>query len=250
VFTRVADKKRQIIALFLVSGLFIASCKQEKGQEFIQSVNEIKPDHPAVIGEFEQIFIEYGLVEVENHPSLITQLAYSTKNNFMGIDMYGQLQKAYLHPEVASNLKRILDYIKENHPNIKLLIYDAARPHRIQQLMWDSLELPIELKVEFLTHPDKISMHNFGAAIDVTLVDTDENILDMGTNYDDPSLLSYPSLQTKHLKEGKLTEEQVNNRELLNTIMIKGGFRRIESEWWHFNACTKAYASEHYKVIP
>ncbi|WP_084424618.1 M15 family metallopeptidase [Caloramator sp. ALD01] len=28
--------------------------------------------------------------------------------------------------------------------------------------------------------------------------------------------------------------EAINNREILAEAMMKNGFRRIESEWWHF----------------
>ncbi|WP_207654017.1 M15 family metallopeptidase [Desulforamulus profundi] len=31
-----------------------------------------------------------------------------------------------------------------------------------------------------------------------------------------------------------MTKEQIKNRELLGSVMVRHGFKRIGSEWWHF----------------
>lgn len=137
-----------------------------------------------------------------------------------------------------------------NTPDLRLLVYDGARPHAIQQLMWDSVDLPQDLKVQFLSHPDQLSLHNYGAAVDITLSDANGNPLDMGTAYDDAARLSYPSLEATFLASGQLSEAQVANRRLLRRLMTEAGFTGIDSEWWHFNHCTRAYAAEHYQLLP
>lgn len=239
--------------LLFVTAVFLAgmqACSSPEGHSYQVEAEPPAPVHPVVIGPIERLFIEYGLVAVNDHPSLLTSLAYSDTANFMGMDMYGRLHTLYLHPEVAMKLTRVLDSLAVTHPDLRLVVYDGARPHHIQQLMWDSLDLPLHLKTRFLAHPDKVSLHNYAAAVDVTLANAHRAVLDMGTDYDDPSLLSYPSLHYDHYKQGLLNRTQLDNRELLHMLMSEAGFTRIYSEWWHFNACTRAYAAEHYKLIP
>ncbi|MEW6065233.1 MAG: M15 family metallopeptidase [Bacillota bacterium] len=39
-----------------------------------------------------------------------------------------------------------------------------------------------------------------------------------------------------------MTKEQIKNRELLGSVMVRHGFKRIGSEWWHFeNTGAKSY---------
>jgi D-alanyl-D-alanine dipeptidase len=250
VFTRVAASCHKWL---FVTAVFLAgmqACTPPEGRSYHAEAEPPQPVHPLVKGPIECLFIEYGLVAIQDHPSLLTSLAYTDTANFMGMDMYGRLNTLYLHPEVALKLTRVLDSLAVVHPDLRLVVYDGARPHHIQQLMWDSLDLPLHLKTRFLAHPDKVSLHNYGAAVDVTLASANGIVLDMGTDYDDPSLLSYPSLHYDHYKQGLLSRTQLDNRELLNELMYAAGFTRIDSEWWHFNACTRAYAAAHYTLIP
>jgi D-alanyl-D-alanine dipeptidase len=52
------------------------------------------------------------------------------------------------------------------------------------------------------------------------------------------------------LLEGRLTEEQINNRKLLRDIMHKAGFSYLPTEWWHFNSCSRPEAMQKYRIIP
>jgi D-alanyl-D-alanine dipeptidase len=42
-------------------------------------------------------------------------------------------------------------------------------------------------------------------------------------------------LHARHLAEGRLTAAQVQRRDLLAQAMGAGGFRGIDTEWWHFD---------------
>ena len=92
-------------------------------------------------------------------------------------------------------------------------------------------------------------MHNFGAAVDLTIADSTGQALDMGTPYDYFGELAYPKLQWDLLKQGKLTRAQIDNRSLLNAVMIRAGFFGIQTEWWHYNSCTRKVARERYKIV-
>jgi D-alanyl-D-alanine dipeptidase len=69
----------------------------------------------------------------------------------------------------------------------------------------------------------------------------------MGTPVDYLGALAEPKNETKYLDSGELTREQVQNRELLRTVMRKAGFRGISNEWWHFEASTRAEAQKKFQ---
>jgi D-alanyl-D-alanine dipeptidase len=71
----------------------------------------------------------------------------------------------------------------------------------------------------------------------------------MGTPYDDPSEQSYPSMEAYFLEQGQLNSAQIANRRLLRQVMYKAGFFGIQTEWWHFNASTRAFARENYTLV-
>jgi D-alanyl-D-alanine dipeptidase len=51
------------------------------------------------------------------------------------------------------------------------------------------------------------------------------------------------------LKEGKLTQQQIDNRNLLKSCMKQAGFIAILTEWWHFEAYDKYYTRAHFKIV-
>ena len=58
----------------------------------------------------------------------------------------------------------------------------------------------------------------------------------MGTPFDFFGDLAQPRYEDRFVKEGKLSQVQVENRRILRWAMIRAGFHGILSEWWHFNA--------------
>jgi len=199
---------------------------------------------------YESIMIKNGLVDVAKIDStLIIDMKYASEDNFMKINLYNCLQKAYLLEDVALMLKKSSEYLNQLHPGFRIIVYDAARPQQVQQLMWDSFDKPFAEKIKFLSNPKNGSLHNFGAAIDVSIVDSNGDLLDMGTEFDCDSQLSYPNLENYFLSIGKLTNSQINNRLLLRKVMREGGFSGIQTEWWHFNALKREYALKFFKII-
>jgi len=199
-----------------------------------------------VRSSFEKMLEQNGLVNIATiDSSIVISLKYSTKNNIAKRDMYKDFDKAYLQEDVAVKLKNAQQYIKRKDSSLSLIVFDAVRPHSIQQLLWDSVALPIKKKRRFLAHPNKYSLHNFGAAVDVSLVKNKSELLDMGTPFDYPNELAYPCLENYFVSIGELSIDVIKNRTLLRNAMIEAGFIDNKYEWWHFSACrrTKAIAT-------
>lgn len=194
---------------------------------------------------------QFNLVDVQTLNNAIhVDLKYATTDNFMGIKLYERLKKAYLQKDVAERLSKVQDYLAKINPGFHLLIYDALRPVSVQQKMWDALDsLPPVERGKFVSNPKNRSLHNMGAAVDLTILDQQGVPLDMGAGYDDIRKIAYPSMEKQFLTEGKLTEVQIGNRDLLRKVMKSQGFRQLQTEWWHFNACSRAEGLLKYKVL-
>lgn len=200
--------------------------------------------------EWHKIYSAQGLKIVDADSAHIkVNLRYSTTNNFIGKDVYGNLEDAYLQPEALSKLYKASDYLSKAHPDLTLLIWDAARPRRIQQVLWDKAEIPLPERSQYVANPESGSIHNYGCAIDLTLADSSGNPLDMGTDYDDFSEIAHIDNETELIEKGLLTDLQVQNRAILRTAMTEAGFIPIRSEWWHFDAFSREETKERFKIV-
>ncbi len=210
-------------------------------------LNDTLPSKSEIELEMEKL----GLIDIrELDSTILVDLRYSTTNNFTGKDMYGELNRCYLQKEVADKLVLAQAVLKKQYPYYSLLVFDGARPVSIQQLMWDSVELSPLDRQKYLSNPANRSLHNYGAAVDVTIIDEQGHELDMGTPYDFFGELAHPRKETEYFESGKLSETQLANREILRNVMRTAGFSRIETEWWHFNSTSRVHAAEIYPVIP
>jgi len=180
--------------------------------------------------------------DVAGHPAfrhlstiagIAVDLRYATPDNFVGRDLYSPYDCAWLHRDAAAALERVVAWLKERRPDCMPLVLDALRPQRVQQQLWDALA-GTDLQM-YLADPKRGSIHSFGMALDVTLVDEAGRELDMGTGFDDMTLLSHPALEARFLASGELTTAQAANRQLLRDAMVQAGFVGINTEWWHFD---------------
>ena len=164
---------------------------------------------------------------------IAVDLRYAGPNNFVGRDLYAPYDCAWLHVDAACALERVVAYLADRHPGACVLVLDALRPQRVQQELWDALA-GTDLQM-YLAEPTRGSIHSFGMALDVTILDEAGVELDMGTGFDDMTELSHPALEEGFLARGDLTTEQVANRQLLRDAMFQAGFVGIHTEWWHFD---------------
>lgn len=130
-------------------------------------------------------------------------------------------------------------------------IFDAYRPIAVQQSLWDYFrqqkrrENPDKTEEEI----DKItafcvsfpsynilipSLHNTGGAVDLNILDSDGNELDMGCDFDDFTERAWTNYYEIHpVSEKEITIR--DNRRMLYNAMIGAGFTNLPSEWWHFD---------------
>ncbi|PKL89773.1 MAG: peptidase M15 [Ignavibacteriae bacterium HGW-Ignavibacteriae-2] len=153
--------------------------------------------------------------------TIATDVRYATKNNFTGQILY-PTDKVYIRKIVGESLKSAQSYLIKNY-NLSIKVFDAYRPLSVQKKMWEIFPNP-----NYVADPSKGSRHNRGAAVDVTLIDSNGNEIDMGTEYDNFT-------EKAHSDYPNLPEKIKNDRKILRDTMIKFGFEPIESEWWHFD---------------
>jgi D-alanyl-D-alanine dipeptidase len=183
--------------------------------------------------------------DVDN--SILVDLKYATTDNFTGMVLYDGFDGACLQPDVAQMLTEAHRYLKTLHPGLRLLVYDAVRPVSVQRIMWERVkDTPYH---RYVAHPDRLSLHNYGAAVDLTLADSLGQPLDMGTPFDYFGRAAGISDEEGLIRQGILNRQQVQNRQLLRQVMRYAGFRSISGEWWHFNACSLQDAKQRYTLI-
>ncbi len=166
-------------------------------------------------------------------PGIAVDLRYADTRNFLGRNLYGELDCAWLRVEAAAGLAQAVTWLARHRAGYQLLVLDALRPQRVQEQLWAFVaDTPME---PYIARPERGSIHSFGMALDVTLLDPQGRECDMGTPFDDLSLGSHPVLDSQHLALGVLSAAQVAERGWLSAAMTWAGFHGIRSEWWHYD---------------
>lgn len=181
-------------------------------------------------------------------PSLIIDLMYARADNFTGIVLYNDLTEAYLYPTAARAVVKAQQALHRLHPDYNLKICDASRPMSVQKKMYDVVRgTPQNI---YVSNPaNGGGLHNYGLAVDVTLVDKNGHELDMGTKVDHLGKEAHINTEAAMVQAGTISAQAKKNRELLRQVMREAGFKPLQSEWWHFNFATRAEAKAHYKVL-
>ena len=198
--------------------------------------------------EIEEKFINAELIDIHTiDESIKIDLVNSDPaKNFFRENFYDGLNKAYLRKEVAQKLSSAQKILKSKYPEYSLLIMDAVRPRSVSQLMYEKMK---GTKFEkFVASPQKGSMHNYGIAVDVSIVDKNRKEIDMGfTPFYKNNLSIYWNYA--RFKMFGLSKAQKQNRKLLSDIMQKAGFMPLSYEWWHFDGIPKNDARKKYQII-
>ena len=160
-------------------------------------------------------------------------LRYAGTNNFAGRVLYGGMDCAWLRSEAAAGVETAAAWLHAKRPGWRILVLDALRPQRVQEAIWRDV-VGTDMQ-HYFADPVRGSIHSFGMALDVTLLDPDGQEADMGTGFDEMTLASHPALHDQHLASGALTPAHVEQRDWLSRAMQQGGFQGIPTEWWHFD---------------
>ncbi len=174
-------------------------------------------------------------------------LRYATPHNFVGRDLYSPFDCAWLHRDAAAALEQVVAWLALRRPGCTALILDAVRPQRVQEQLWAALE-GTGLQM-YLAEPVRGSIHSFGMALDITLLDERGNELDMGTGFDDLTERSQPGMEQELLVRGEITQMQIGHRQLLRDAMAQAGFAGISSEWWHYDFGDREQVRRGYKRV-
>ncbi len=159
-------------------------------------------------------------------PSIDIDIRYATADNFTKSKIY-DCPRCFLRPDAAEAIVKAHRKLQERGYGLKM--FDCYRPRPYQQKLWDKVPNP-----DYVTPPQKGSMHSRGAAVDLTIVDKKGKELDMGTPYDFFG-------EKAHADCTDLPEKILANRKLLKTTMESVGFRGIRTEWWHFSFGKKEF---------
>ena len=235
---------------YLICACLLLSCNNGAPQKTAgHSTSQVNTKKQDIRNQY--VYLHPDLVDVQELNSQIQiELKYTSSDNFLGEKLYTEVAKAYLQKDVALRLSMVQKSLTRTFPGLKLVIYDALRPVSIQQKMWQALDtlIPSE-RGKYVSNPKNLSLHNMGAAIDLSILDAKGAPLDMGAGFDDFRPIAYPSLEDSFLRTGQLTPSQVKNRKILRNAMQAQGFRQLPTEWWHYNACSRAEAKLKYKVF-
>jgi D-alanyl-D-alanine dipeptidase len=194
-------------------------------------------------------FAAAGLVDVRTIDSAITvELKYATTDNFLHADLYNGLCDCYLQPAAAHMLAAAQRLLRAQRPGYALRLWDCSRPQSVQQRMWELVRgTPQHI---YVASPQSVSLHSYGVAVDVTIVDEKGEPLDMGTGFDCFDSLAQPRYEARSAAAGRLTTVQVANRRLLRDVMRRAGWISLASEWWHFNAFPRREAAQRFRPMP
>lgn len=185
-------------------------------------------------------------------PGIIQEIRYYSTYNFVGdrIDGYEE-PCALLTKEAARALKTVNTELSVK--GYRLKVFDAYRPARAVKhfIFWGIEDQDIRMKPYF--YPDlekqelfskgyiaKQSSHSRGSTIDATLLDMKTGKeLDMGGPFD---LFS----EASHIDYRNITDEQIENRMILQNAMVRNGFSTLDCEWWHFTLKNEPYPDTYF----
>lgn len=163
-------------------------------------------------------------------PGLAIDLKYAGTENFTGKVIY-ESQEAWLRYGTVKKLILVQQELNEMGYGLKL--WDGFRPPSAQYKLWEICPDPT-----YVSNPNNgFSNHSRGNTVDITLVNESGNEIEMPTGFDD--------FTTKADRDySDCTAAAAENARMLETIMVKHGFKGYYGEWWHYTDCD-SYEVEH-----
>ena len=172
-----------------------------------------------------------------------------------------------LRSGVVSRLLAAQEALRRHEPGLRLAIFDAWRPLAVQRFMvrhtlveecqrrgldpdgqGPALESVRRLVARFWAAPSPDPStpppHSTGAAVDLTLADSDGQPLAMGGAIDALGPVSEPDHHAAAAAADPRAEAAHwhANRERLLAVMEGAGFARHPNEWWHFSLGDQLWA--------
>lgn len=247
-------------ALLLLLALLVTGCGQpdssptpadSAGDDTLHQCDSAPKNCPAPprYTATERRLLDMGLVDVQELDStILVHLVYATADNFMGQVLYTDIHHAFLLPQLAQKVAAAQHELHSIRPDLSLLVLDAVRPLSVQRTMFHQVQgTPLNI---YVSNPrNGPGLHNYGAAVDITLADTLGNALPMGSDFDHFGVESHTDREAELLASGLITQEEYDNRRLLRRLMRGQGLFTFRSEWWHFNLMSRTRAQQTLKPV-
>lgn len=156
----------------------------------------------------------------------------------------GAVADLYLRREVYERLLQAASLLPAGY---RLMVFDAWRPYAVQKGLYDTYYALLQHENPACTHEElaektkafvsppsldvmRPAVHSTGGAVDVSIVNEKNELLAMGTDFDDFS----PLANTNAFElAGDIYVR--NNRRLLYNCMLAAGFTNLPTEWWHYD---------------
>lgn len=210
-----------------------------------------------IVAAFEAAALPPGFVYVDEEiPDVIVDLRYRGADNFLGQAVAGyQGQRAILSREATNALAAVQAELRPFGLGIK--IFDAYRPQRAVDhfVRWAKDVDDRRMQARHYPHVDKRDLfredyiaersgHSRGSTLDLTLVSLTppHDALEMGTIFDYFGPESWPT-------HAALPAQQRANRLLLQSLMLRHGFRLYPREWWHFTLNNEPYPETYFDFV-
>ncbi|MHB1314458.1 MAG: M15 family metallopeptidase [Christensenellales bacterium] len=177
---------------------------------------ELEPDYYLV-----PALLKDNLVDVSRYADDITiEMMLAKERNMLGYKVYQDetclLQKGTLDKLMEAQKKFMED-------GYSIIIYDAYRPYSVTVALYE------KYKDGTYVAPLRFgSVHNKGAAVDMSLLDSKGNPVEM------PSPI-HTLDETSNRNNKSMSKAAKANMDYMADVMISCGFTTIESEWWHFS---------------
>lgn len=191
---------------------------------------------------------EIRLMEIKTDDEFVVDMMYARCDNMMQTPVYQQVgmgNRCFVQPDMMDCLMKLRPLLREKR--LKLKICDAYRPVKAFYLM----KQIIPMEGFFALTPER-SQHCHASAVDVTLLNEDDQELKFPCNvdaYEEKFAVQIARGQwddfKQHLKKAKYDwfaegfEKEIQNRTMLRDMMENVGLKALEHEWWHFNLPNK-----------
>ena len=190
---------------------------------------------------------------IENNEKLVDVRTYDTGivAEYEDSEMQPYVgERIFVRDGVAKKLAKVQQSLRKNynyglrivygyrHPDVQKIYFNKQRTILSQSIKGLSNDNLDQLTHTFVAVPF-VAGHPTGGAVDLTLVNGKNELLDMGTG---TKILDFSDAKKMETFASGLTPQQRKNRKILLDAMISAGFTPFYGEWWHFSYGDREWA--------
>lgn len=183
----------------------------------------VRADEAGSKNDWHRLLETGQLVDIKKaDPTILVEMRYAGPNNVLGHSIYPADMPCLARQEVVYSLQIAQHALQAQGYGLK--VWDAYRPVTAQHALWEKYAMR-----HFVADPTdgRGSLHSWGLAVDVTVVDKEGCEIEMPSGFDNfTSAASAINAGGDPFVHGHLR--------LLQVAMKRGGFIGLSTEWWHF----------------